>query len=179
MEDMMPHIIRLCSMSIDDASKDTRISGVSVELLKQMAKQLSIPISQKRMALVTSILQKFADTQKLQELLNAREIEISDDGSENDNIVQNQNGQSTSVTTNNEGGFEDDEDDEEDEGSLVGEADESLYRKDKNTIPRLINILFEHPDAVARSHMLASRIQLQNKETYDKQQIFVSNLWSL
>ena len=77
-----------------------------------MAKQLSIPVAQARVPLLTAIRKKQADTQRLQEILNARELNNSDDDSENDtsNLVGTyQNEQSASVTINNE--------DEEDENN--------------------------------------------------------------
>jgi hypothetical protein len=41
---------------------------------------------------------------------------------------------------------------------------QGTYRKDKNTVPRIINLLLRYPDALARSSVLASRIDLQDRE---------------
>ena len=41
---------------------------------------------------------------------------------------------------------------------------EKSFRKDKNTIPRLLNILFEYPESVISSFNIATRIDLQNDE---------------
>ena len=171
----------LCQMPLEKAVKDARVSNISLDHLKNMAKHLSLSSSKSRSELVNDIRKKHADVQTLKEILNARSLDSSD--SEDDNpisIIQNQN----SVTTYNEDGHEnenieegnDDNNSQDDGESVVADPDITPYRKDKNTMPRLINILFEHPDAVARSHMLATRIQLQNKETYDKQKIFTESM---
>ena len=47
------------------------------------------------------------------------------------------------------------------------------FRSDKNTFFRVLNILMQFPDAVARSNMLASRLQLQERQTYEHQSVFV------
>ena len=59
----------------------------------------------------------------------------------------------------------------------------SSFRSDKNTFFRVLNILMRYPDAVVRSNMLAGRLQLQERQTYDNQSIFVDaalqfNDWS-
>jgi hypothetical protein len=166
MEDISIQIVKLCQMSLEDASKDSRVSGFSLDVLKKMAKHLSLSSSQSRIELVKAVRRKYADVQRLKEIVNTASLESSDSEDENP-IVENDyddvNVAAAAADDNNN-------------DSVVDESDYTQYRKDKNTIPRLINILFEHPDAVARSHMLASRIQLQNKETYDKQQIFVESM---
>jgi len=46
------------------------------------------------------------------------------------------------------------------------------FVKDKNTLPRILNILMLNPDAVLRTNLLATRQQLQARETYSNQSIF-------
>ena len=62
------------------------------------------------------------------------------------------------------------EDENENDEELEGNADETIsaYRKNKHTFPRLCNILLQYPDAIARSQLLASRLQLQAKQVYHK-----------
>ena len=181
MDAMDNQITILCQMPLEKAVKDARVNNISLDHIKKMAKHLSLSSSKSRSELVNDIRKKHADVQTLKEILNARSLDSSD--SEDDNpisIIQNQN----SVTTYNEDGHENENIEEGNDGnnsqddgeSVVADPDITPYRKDKNTMPRLINILFEHPDAVARSHMLATRIQLQNKETYDKQKIFTESM---
>jgi hypothetical protein len=54
------------------------------------------------------------------------------------------------------------------------------FRKDKNTVPRLLNLLFERPNELQQSGVLASRMQLQDKELNDKCPVFsiVANLFN-
>ena len=48
------------------------------------------------------------------------------------------------------------------------------YRHDKNTFPRLVNLIMRYPDALQRSSALATRMDLQNKATNAKNPIWVS-----
>jgi len=54
-----------------------------------------------------------------------------------------------------------------DEASSVSAiADVSIYRKDKNTIPRIVNIAFENPEGLQRTTRTASRDDLQDRSLY-------------
>ena len=48
----------------------------------------------------------------------------------------------------------------------------SKFISNVNTFPRICNIILDHPDALVRSALLASKYALQNKETNQKQPIF-------
>ena len=50
-----------------------------------------------------------------------------------------------------------------------------MFRKDKNTFPRILNIILSYPDALQRSGALASRMQLQDKTLNDNAPIFVES----
>jgi len=51
----------------------------------------------------------------------------------------------------------------------------TTFRKDRNTIPRIINLAMQMPDALKQSHSLPSRQQLENKEgPINKREIWVS-----
>lgn len=172
-------IKKLCEMTIDDLKKDSRVSGFSLEKLKKLAKHIGLSSSQNRMDLVMAIRGKNEKKQQLirHQQLNRDDSE-DDDNFENDNriIIRNQNSSSSSDNRNS---IEENEEDEDDESEDNNDGEDNVnYRKDKNTIPRLINILFMNQDAVARSHLLATRIQLQNGEVYDKQKIFVDSMES-
>ena len=49
---------------------------------------------------------------------------------------------------------------------------ESKFISNVNTFPRICNIILDHPDALIRSALLASKYALQNKETNQNQPIF-------
>lgn len=57
-----------------------------------------------------------------------------------------------------------------DQDSDDGET--SRFISNVNTFPRLCNIILDHPDALIRSALLASKYALQNKETNQNQPIF-------
>jgi hypothetical protein len=57
-----------------------------------------------------------------------------------------------------------------DEESDDGES--SSFVSNVNTFPRICNIILDHPDALIRSALLASKYALQNKETNQNQPIF-------
>ena len=48
----------------------------------------------------------------------------------------------------------------------------STFRKEKNTIFRMLNYLMQFPDALERSNLLASKADRQNDEVYGKQKIY-------
>jgi hypothetical protein len=64
---------------------------------------------------------------------------------------------------------------ETDEDSVDSEASQPTrkFRKDKNTLPRILNILMTNPDAILRTNLLANRRQLQSREVYSNQTIFI------
>jgi len=49
----------------------------------------------------------------------------------------------------------------------------STYRKDKNTLPRIINLVLRYPDALARSAVIATRLDLQDREVGPNKPIWV------
>ena len=49
---------------------------------------------------------------------------------------------------------------------IIVKDNNGTFRSDKNTFFRVLNILMQSPDAVARSNMLAGRLQLQERQTY-------------
>lgn len=61
-----------------------------------------------------------------------------------------------------------------DEESNDGEIS-SKFISNVNTFPRICNIILDHPDALIRSALLASKYALQNKETNQSQPIFKEN----
>jgi hypothetical protein len=44
------------------------------------------------------------------------------------------------------------------------ENDGTAFKKNKNTLPRILNFAMQHPDALKESQSLATRTQLQNRE---------------
>ena len=56
--------------------------------------------------------------------------------------------------------------------SVDGNSNNGTYRKDKNTIPRLINLLFNHPNALARSQSIPSRVDIQDRQLNEHQEIW-------
>ena len=59
--------------------------------------------------------------------------------------------------------------------SSIAEKERSgTYRHDKNTFPRLVNLVMRYPDALQRSSALATRMDLQNKTTNANNPIWVS-----
>ena len=51
---------------------------------------------------------------------------------------------------------------------------DGTYVIDKNTVPRLINLVLRYPDALQRSSALATRQELQNKEVNGSRLIWVT-----
>ncbi len=56
---------------------------------------------------------------------------------------------------------------------IIVKDNHGTFRSDKNTFFRVLNILMQSPNAVARSNMLAGRLQLQDRQTYENQSVFV------
>ena len=54
------------------------------------------------------------------------------------------------------------------------ESTGSAFTKDKNTLPRLLNFLFQDPDKVARSKLLCTRSQLQEGEQNENNPIYMA-----
>ena len=52
------------------------------------------------------------------------------------------------------------------------DGESSRFVSNVNTFPRICNIILNHPDALIRSALLASKYALQNKETNQNQPIF-------
>lgn len=50
----------------------------------------------------------------------------------------------------------------------------STFRRNKDTIPRICNLIMQYPDALERSFALATKQQLQDKEVNGSQKIFVA-----
>lgn len=48
------------------------------------------------------------------------------------------------------------------------------YKHDKNTVPRLVNLIMRYPDALQRSSALATRMDLQNKTVNSSKPIWVT-----
>ena len=63
----------------------------------------------------------------------------------------------------------------EDELKKMDEKERNgTYRHDKNTVPRLVNLIMKYPDALQRSSALASRMDLQNKATNASNPIWIT-----
>ena len=58
--------------------------------------------------------------------------------------------------------------------SIAEKERSGTYRHDKNTFPRLVNLVMRYPDALQRSSALATRMDLQNKTTNANNPIWVS-----
>ena len=50
---------------------------------------------------------------------------------------------------------------------------EGSFRKNRNTLPRIINFILQYPDAVMRSGALSTRLELQYRETGQNNPLFV------
>jgi hypothetical protein len=55
--------------------------------------------------------------------------------------------------------------------NLLGVAEDS-FRKSRNTMPRIINIILGYPNALLRSQLLADRLQLDSGETRSRHPAF-------
>ena len=60
--------------------------------------------------------------------------------------------------------------------AIESEEEPGLFRKDKNSFPRLCNFLMQYPDALQRSALLGNRFELETRQTYEIQDIFVNSV---
>lgn len=81
-----------------------------------------------------------------------------------DNIIKKRKRVAELAAVHNSELFEEDSD--------SGDINKSRFIGNVNTFPRICNIILDHPDALIRSALLASKYALQNKETNQNQPIF-------
>jgi hypothetical protein len=58
----------------------------------------------------------------------------------------------------------------------TNQSDTTTFRKDKNTFPRLCNFIMAYSDALMRSHLLATRIQLESGHINSSLPLFVESV---
>lgn len=149
------------------ASKDARTGGCSSKMSKLIAKRLGINVGQKKQLQIVQIFEKLQRTKELAEItrsgsrLSTQPMMIPS-GSLSDSRVQqsppvlpvvpNALAQSTST---------------------IAFSTPSNFRRNKNTIPRILNIMSRWPDEIIRTNLLASRMSLQFHQIGEWQDIFV------
>jgi hypothetical protein len=58
--------------------------------------------------------------------------------------------------------------------STTNQSAVQQFRKDCNTMPRLLNFLFQHPDKVATSKLLSGRHAIQTRQTNENNELYVA-----
>lgn len=132
--DIEGEITRICLLSEDElklAKGSSKLSGVSLAVVKQMSIHLQLNRSFNKSTLLDNIRRKRKRVEDLAAVHSA-EAEAEESDEESQRFMSNQ-----------------------------------------NTFARLCNIILDHPDAIVRSALLASKYALQNKETNQNQPIFV------
>jgi hypothetical protein len=151
--DVKKDIDRLIAMGADAAKAHKHEGNFGITELKKMAAYLGLPVAnQAKAKLVDAIINKMAF------LAKADELESSEEDSDDVQTGDEEGDQA------GEGGDDDDEDDAE----LPG----AKFKKNKNTMFRLVNLMIKRPAEVQRTSLIATRAQLQGRETGGNNPLF-------
>ncbi len=142
MFDMNSFIASLKEMGKQNAKK--KRSGANVNRLRELAIHLKITKSQKKYALIEAI---FSRLEKNDQLANIQAMEKEMD-------------------------FYGKPDEVESELSEEDDSMPTFYRKDKHTLPRIVNIILSYASELVNIEQLATRNQLQQREIYGTNPLF-------